>query len=63
MLYWLRSDGREAPVFEGQTREVTEADGRRVKVVGRDGRPNSAPTNIISNLVEMLEEWMARNKS
>ena len=62
MLTWMGSAGQEAPVHEGETVVMTESDGRSVKIVGRDGRPNSAPTNTISKVVEALEKVIKKSR-
>ena len=63
MLAWMDSGGQKAPVCEGQTAEILEIDGRKISIVGRDGRPNSAPTNVISNIVEALEGLLGKQRS
>ena len=62
MLAWMDSDGQKAPVCEGQTAEIMEMDGRKISIVGRNGHPNSAPTNVISNIVESLEGLLGKRR-
>ena len=52
---WIASGGSLPPVAPGATVEVEEASGRVIRVVHRDGAPNTAPTNLISKVVAWLE--------
>ncbi|GAX74761.1 hypothetical protein CEUSTIGMA_g2208.t1 [Chlamydomonas eustigma] len=57
---WISSGGQADPVHRDSPHVLQENDDREIFIVHRDGTPNSAPTNFLSNLIDVIEGVIKR---